>query len=317
MAGGRTIEYGDLVRALGRGQASFQGAVGASSTTTQINLAGIDLGTSNLAGELVMLEAGALGAGTAATLATISGNTATALTVPALSAAPATGSRLWIFGGVGTSAPLQVLADSTTTTIAAAGVYTGAAFSTASARGIIGSIFSDQSGTLQVQQSPDRTNWDIVETFYYPGGSSGLDFRVSVDTPGATQGRLVYTNGATAQTTFRLYAWTTPQPVSRVLSLPQQAAATNTITAAGTAQSLFAAMPGRHGLMIQNPSTATGQGIATAESLWIQYGADATTKPPSVEIVTGALVILDTAVDPRSISIIAATLDHAFTATQW
>lgn len=99
-------------------------------------------------------------------------------------------------------------------------------------------------------------------------------------------------------------------------SLPQSMAATTSITAGGTAQSLFAALANRAVFTIQNPSTATGQGITTAESLWIQWGADATTAPPSFEVVTGATIILDTKVDPRSISIIAATTGHAFYASQ-
>jgi len=49
------------------------------------------------AGNLVLLDAGALGAASPPTIATISSNTATSLTVPALSAAPAEGSTVWIF----------------------------------------------------------------------------------------------------------------------------------------------------------------------------------------------------------------------------
>ncbi len=92
-----TIEIGDLIRALGRAKATFVAQVTAGSTTTTINLAGLNLGTANLAGDLVLLDAGALGTGSAPTLAEISGNTAATLTVPALSAAPAVGYSLWIF----------------------------------------------------------------------------------------------------------------------------------------------------------------------------------------------------------------------------
>lgn len=210
----------------------------------------------------------------------------------------------------------QPAADSTTTALAASGTYTGTAFDTTNARGIVGSILSDQSGTLEVQQSPDGTNWDVVDTLFYPGGSAGLQFAVPVETPGASQGRLVYTDGATAQTTFRLYAWTTPQPVERLVSVPTQVAGTTSITTAATSQTLFAARPGRRFLLVQNPSTATGQGITTAESLWIGFGTAATTAPPSMELVTGALVIFDVAVDPQEITVIAATAGHAFTARQ-
>ena len=221
-----------------------------------------------------------------------------------------------VAAGGTTPAPAAVLAASTTTVLAANATYTSAAFSTADAAGVTGSIFSDQSGTLEVQQSPDGTHWDVVDTLYYPGGSQGLQFAVPVETPGAAQGRLVYTNGATAQTVFRLYAWTTPQPVERMISVPTVSATTTTITAGGTSQVVFAARPGRRTLLLQNPSTAALQGIATAESLWLEYGKAAVVGPPSIEIVTGAFVLLDTQVDPQSININAATTAHAFVARQ-
>jgi hypothetical protein len=95
--GAETIQIGDLIRALGHGRATFVAQVASGSTATTINLAGLNLGSANLAGNLVLLDAGALGAGSAPTIATISSNTATSLTVPALSQAPATGANLWIF----------------------------------------------------------------------------------------------------------------------------------------------------------------------------------------------------------------------------
>jgi len=92
-----TIGIADLIRALGRGRATFVAHVGAGSTTTSIPLADLNLGSANLAGNLALLDAGALGSGSQPTVATISSNTATVLTVPALSAAPAEGSAVWIF----------------------------------------------------------------------------------------------------------------------------------------------------------------------------------------------------------------------------
>jgi hypothetical protein len=92
-----TVEIQDLIEALGHGRATFVAQVASGSTATTINLAGLNLGSANLAGNLVLLDAGALGAGSAPTIATISSNAATSLTVPALSQAPATGTNLWIF----------------------------------------------------------------------------------------------------------------------------------------------------------------------------------------------------------------------------
>jgi hypothetical protein len=67
-------------------------------------------------------------------------------------------------------------------------------------------VYSDQNGTLNVQQSPDGTNWDVTSTFTVTGGT-GQGFSVEVVAPYM---RLDYVNGTTAQTTFRLYAWGTP-----------------------------------------------------------------------------------------------------------
>jgi 5-hydroxyisourate hydrolase-like protein (transthyretin family) len=97
--------------------------------------------------------------------------------------------------------------DSTTTALAASGTYTTAsAVSCAVYRRIVGSVYSDQNGTLNVQQSPDGTNWDVTSTFTVTGGT-GQGFSVEVVAPYM---RLDYVNGTTAQTTFRLYAWGTP-----------------------------------------------------------------------------------------------------------
>ena len=107
----------------------------------------------------------------------------------------------------------QPSADSTTATLAASGTYTGAAFSTLNARGIIGSIYADQIGTAEVQQSPDGTNWDLVRKIAYNGTGKGRSFSVPVFSPAASQARIVFNNGPTAQGAFRFSAWTTPQAV--------------------------------------------------------------------------------------------------------
>ncbi len=96
------------------------------------------------------------------------------------------------------------LLDSTTTALGASGTYTtAAAFALAAYRSIIGSAYSDQSGTLLVEQSQDGSNWDAQSTVTVTGGSPSAAFEVRVVAP---FGRLSYTNGGTAQTAFRLYA---------------------------------------------------------------------------------------------------------------
>lgn len=96
------------------------------------------------------------------------------------------------------------LLDSTTTALAASGTYTTAtAFGLSGYKSIVGSAYSDQSGTLLVEQSQDGTHWDVQSTVTATGGSASGGFDVDVV---GIWGRLNYTNGATAQTEFRLYA---------------------------------------------------------------------------------------------------------------
>lgn len=97
----------------------------------------------------------------------------------------------------------QALADSTTQPLAAGDAYTGAAFPVAGWGRIVGSVYSDQAGTLYIEQSPDGVNWDVVVSINYAAGTTP-GFSVEVLAPEA---RLRYVNGATAQTVFRLYAY--------------------------------------------------------------------------------------------------------------
>lgn len=112
-------------------------------------------------------------------------------------------------GGV-TSYPLPVSPsgsntnlDSTTTALGASGTYTTATpFSLTPYKTIVGSVYSDQSGTLLVEQSWDNTNWDVQSSISVTGGT-GQGFDITIVAP---KGRLSYTNGTAAQTVFRLYA---------------------------------------------------------------------------------------------------------------
>jgi hypothetical protein len=92
-----TLQYGDMVRALGKAGATFVAHIASGATTTAIPLADLNLGSNNLANDLVLIQAGALGTGSVDTLITISSNTATVLTVPVLSAAPSAGYTVWIY----------------------------------------------------------------------------------------------------------------------------------------------------------------------------------------------------------------------------
>jgi hypothetical protein len=92
---------------------------------------------------------------------------------------------------------------STTTPLAAGGSWTSTVDSDVTTGRIVGSVFANQAGTLYIEQSPDNTNWDIVDSFSV-SANVGLGFSVEKVVPYA---RVRYVNGATAQTVFRLYVY--------------------------------------------------------------------------------------------------------------
>lgn len=100
----------------------------------------------------------------------------------------------------------------TTTLLGAAGVYTSNVITTDVAQNLTGSIYSDQNGTLVVYQSFNYSpqmgdiaatvDWDISQSITYTGGTTP-GFSIEILAPTF---QLVYTNGGTPQTKFRLYA---------------------------------------------------------------------------------------------------------------
>lgn len=99
----------------------------------------------------------------------------------------------------------EILADSTTTLLADGATYTGTQFATAGYNKIIGSVYSNATGTLYVDQSQDGTNYDVIDTIAYVGGVFTGGFSVEVVAPYARI-RFIDTP-VTAQTAFRLYAY--------------------------------------------------------------------------------------------------------------
>lgn len=145
-----------------------------------------------------------------------------------LSAAPAAGDRFVVLSPATVDAEItgatvmlptdlqavyQPAADSSVTALGAAATYATAApyIATGNVRRIVGTVISDQAGTLYVQQSPDGGNdWDVQTAVAVSAGDAagaGTAFSVEVVAPTT---RLYYVNGATAQAVFRLYAWVSP-----------------------------------------------------------------------------------------------------------
>lgn len=94
-----------------------------------------------------------------------------------------------------------------------------------------------------------------------------------------------------------------------------------TITLGGTSQTLAAANASRNALCVENPASATSQGIATAESLFVNVGAVAATLngTTSFEILPGGsgCIVPGGLVDRTLWTINAATTGHQFVAKEW
>ncbi len=103
-------------------------------------------------------------------------------------------------------------ANSSTSNLGAGAAFTGTSEEVKDFGSIVISIFADQnSGTdgLSIQQSSNGTNWDITDT-YTIAANTGRTFQVQ---PAARFFRIVYTNGGTPQTAFRLQTIYHPQMV--------------------------------------------------------------------------------------------------------
>lgn len=78
-----------------------------------------------------------------------------------------------------------------------------------------------------------------------------------------------------------------------------------------SASNLMAANGSRNYLLIQNPSTAALQGIAVAESAFIDLSGAASVGGNSIEIQPGGSFTMEgTAVSTQAVSVISATTNH-------
>jgi len=87
--------------------------------------------------------------------------------------------------------------------LGATATYTSGIFLTQGFARIIGSVFANVAGTLNIDQSPDGQNWDATNTIAVTAATA-TPVSVEIVCPFA---RLRYVNGAGAQTTFRLNAF--------------------------------------------------------------------------------------------------------------
>lgn len=99
-----------------------------------------------------------------------------------------------------------VSTNSTATPLGAAGVFTGTAIDVTRYASANVSVFTSHASAtdgLSIQQSSDGTNWDVTDTYTVPATTAGNGKTYSVQVA-AMWLRVVYTNGGTLQTAFRL-----------------------------------------------------------------------------------------------------------------
>lgn len=89
------------------------------------------------------------------------------------------------------------------------------------------------------------------------------------------------------------------------------------ITSGGASQTAIASNTSRKRYLIENPCTATSQGIATAESLFVNFTAAAAANTTSVELA--ACGSIDSAAGPvttEAITVLGNTTSHKFIAKE-
>lgn len=103
---------------------------------------------------------------------------------------------------------------------------------------------------------------------------------------------------------------------STAISAPIYLTPTNdsiSLTLGGTAQNIMASNATRKGCTIQNPATATDQGIATAENIYVNFGGTAAAASTSFELVPGQSIScspLGIGTVTSAVSVVGATTNH-------
>lgn len=106
-------------------------------------------------------------------------------------------------------------------------------------------------------------------------------------------------------------------PVVQASSSGVGTGATFTMTYIGITQTLMASNASRKAFFIQNPMTALGQNIATAENLYINYtSASGVQDGVSIELSPGASVPISPVTSTELITVNAQTLGHRYIARE-
>lgn len=196
--------------------------------------------------------------------------------------------------------------NSSTTPLAANGVFTGTSEAVQDYASISVSVFSNVASAtlgLSVQQSQDGTNWDFTDPYTVPAGS-GVIFSAS---PAARFCRVVYTNGGTIQATFRLqtiFHYATPRSTTRGLA--------DTITLQSDAELVIAQLRATNGLntiaLNCDSSGNLGTNISTINSATplMGQGPTGTGSLRITPAVTNSSAVTSVAASASSVSILAS-----------
>lgn len=169
--------------------------------------------------------------------------------------------------------------NSTTTPLGAGAVYTGGYEDVSNYRVVSLSVNASHAsavGGLVVQWSSDGTNLDYSEAYTI---SAGIGWSRNLEVH-ANFYRVVYTNGGTLQTSFRLKSIYHPTSVGSGAIGGYVTDLSGTLTSGGVAQSLAAANPARKYLLIQAPSSNT-------EPIFIRFTGTATQTQVSMRLDPG------------------------------
>ena len=89
------------------------------------------------------------------------------------------------------------------------------------------------------------------------------------------------------------------------------------LSVGGKSQQLAPANGSRKSIIVQNPGTAAGQNLSTAESLFIRFGLNAGVNDgTSFEVLPGSCMEFDTVVSTEAVSVNAATAGHRWIAVE-
>lgn len=145
-----------------------------------------------------------------------------------------------------------------------------------------------------------------VRASAYTSGTASIELQAGSPTPGGAS------NGGGTVTSNQGGTWN---------MTPLQASFTDrsgSISVGGTSQTLAASNANRKRIVIQNPCTATSQGIATAENLFLNFTSAATTAGGN-SIELQACGSYDSGLGPvttEQINVIAATTNHKYVAKE-